>query len=105
MSEDSVTITLSRAEMAARGRVGGLVTATRYNMSEIAKRARVGLAAKFLREAGGDPVQAERLRKLFYAKLTERSLAARSSKKKAAPAKVSAETADAEDHGNDFRAA
>lgn len=75
MSLDDPVIVGTRAEMAARGRVGGLVTASRYDMSAIARRAREGLARKFLEQAGGDPVRAEVLRRLHYARLTERRLA------------------------------
>jgi hypothetical protein len=83
MSDDTVTIVLDRAEMAARGRVGGLTTASRHDMAEIARRARGGLDAKFLREAGGDPVRAGVLRRLYFARLSLASVRARA--KKAAP--------------------
>ena len=78
MSDDTVTIVLNRGEMAARGRVGGLVTASRHDMSAIAKRAREGLDAKFLREAGGDPGKAAVLRRLHFARLNLASVQARS---------------------------
>jgi hypothetical protein len=53
-------------------------------MSAIARRAREGLAKKFLDEAGGDPVLAERLRRLHYARMTERRLATLRARKAAA---------------------
>lgn len=77
MSEETVTIVLDRREMAARGRVGGLTTASRHDMSAIAKRAREGLDARFLREAGGDPTKAAVLRKLYFARLNLASVQAR----------------------------
>lgn len=77
MSDDTVTVILSREEMAARGRIGGLTTASRHDMSEIASRARRGLDAKFLREADGDPQRAAVLRKLYFARLTLASIRAR----------------------------
>jgi hypothetical protein len=66
----------SRAVMVARGRIGGLTTASKHDMSAIAARARAGLEAKFLREANGDVKQAEILRRLYFARLTERRLVA-----------------------------
>ncbi len=45
--------------------------------------ARRGLDAKFLREAGGDPVRAENLRKAHYASMTLKSAKARRKKEQA----------------------
>jgi hypothetical protein len=75
VSQEDPVIVGTRAEMVARGRVGGLVTASRYDMSAIASRAREGLAKKFLEQADGDPVKADVLRRLHYARMTERRLA------------------------------
>ncbi len=101
MSDDTVTIVLDRAEMAARGRVGGLTTASRHDMADIARRARGGLEAKFLREAGGDPVKADVLRRLFYARLVLASVTARRGKR-TAPAVARAEAVSAiSDRGDD----
>ena len=47
------------------------------NRSARTANARAGLEAKFLREAGGDPVRAESLRKAYYARLALKSVAAR----------------------------
>lgn len=99
MSEDTVTIVVNRAEMAARGRVGGLTTASRHDMSEIARRARGGLDAKWLREAGGDPAKAEVLRRLHYAKLVLASVRAR--RKRTAPAGNAEAVSAINDRGDD----
>lgn len=77
MSQDDLVVVGTRAEMAARGRVGGLTTASRHDMSEIARRARGGLDAKFLREADGDPDRAAVLRRLYFARLNLASVQAR----------------------------
>jgi hypothetical protein len=84
VSQDDLVIVGTRAEMAARGRVGGLVTSSRHDMSAIAKRAREGLDAKFLRDAGGDPDKAGVLRRLHFARLNLASVRARSRRKVAA---------------------
>jgi hypothetical protein len=102
MSDETVTIVLDRGEMAARGRIGGLTTASRHDMAEIARRARGGLEAKFLREAGGDPVRAGYLKRLYYARLVLASVTARRAKKRTAPAVGSAGTVNAiNDRGDD----
>jgi hypothetical protein len=48
------------------------------------RNGRAGLQAKFLREAGGDPVKAEHLRKAFYARMNAASLKSRRAKAAAA---------------------
>jgi hypothetical protein len=55
--------------------------------------ARAALDAKFLREAGGDPVKAQHLRKAHFTRLALKSAQAR---RKAAEAARAADEADAE---------
>ena len=55
--------------------------------------ARAALDAKFLREADGDPVRAEHLRKAYFTRLALKSAQAR---RKAAEATRAADEADAE---------
>lgn len=81
MLDDEVVVRMSRRQQAAYGRVGGLTTASRHDMREVARRAREGLAAKFLREAEGDPARADVLRRLYFARLTAASVAARVKRK------------------------
>ena len=55
--------------------------------------ARAALDAKFLNEAGGDPIRAEHLRRAYYARLALKSAVAR---RKAREATETAEAAEAE---------
>ena len=61
-------------------------------------RARAALDAKFLTEAGGDPIRAQHLRKAHFARMALRSAQTRL-KRKALTAE--ADTAEAELHGGD----
>jgi len=56
-------------------------------------KARAALAAKFLEQAGGDPVRAENLRKAYYLRLALRSA---ESRRKARELTTTAEAAEAE---------
>jgi hypothetical protein len=63
------------------GRKGGHVSWARtLDRSARTSAARAALEAKFLAEAGGDPVRAEHLRKAFYADLALKSAKARRAK-------------------------
>lgn len=60
--------------------------------------ARAGLEARFLREADGDPIRAEHLRKAYYKRLALKSAISR---RKAAGLLAEAEAAEAELAGGD----
>jgi hypothetical protein len=67
------------------GRKGGHVSWARtLDRSARTAAARAALEARFLAEAGGDPVRAEHLRKAFYADLALKSAKARRAKRGAA---------------------
>jgi hypothetical protein len=74
-----VTVTLDREEMRARGRIGAHVLHSRYDSSEIAARAREGLAQKFLDEVDPERTlpEEERLRRAEHARRAHLARAAR----------------------------
>ena len=63
---------VQRSKEAAHARWGRTVDRTAATAP-----ARKGMKDKWLREAGGDPVRAESLRKAHYARMTRLSIAAR----------------------------
>jgi hypothetical protein len=80
------------------GRIGAEQSwANTEDRSARTKPARDGLNAKFLREAGGDPVRAEHLRKAYFLKLALKSAQAR---KKIKTLTAEAESAEAELHAS-----
>ncbi len=69
---------LSQSERSQRARLASLTSwANTENRSARTAPARRGLEEKFLREAGGDPLRAEALRKAHFARLAYRSARAR----------------------------
>lgn len=69
----------------AIGRIGAHISWA--NTTDRAKRtapARAALEAKFLKEAGGDPVRAEHLRKAYYQRLALKSAQSRRARRGAA---------------------
>jgi len=66
------------AERRLAARIGAEVSwANTPNRSARTAPARAGLDAKFLAEAGGDPIRAEHLRKAHFARLSLRSAQSR----------------------------
>jgi len=69
---------LSPSESTLRGRIAAHESwANTPDRAARTAPARAALAAKFLAEAGGDPVRAEHLRKAHYARLSLRSARSR----------------------------
>jgi hypothetical protein len=75
----TVTLELDPEEMARRGRIGAHVLHSRHDSSEIAARAREGLARKYLDEVDPDRTlpEAERLRRAEHARRAHLARAAR----------------------------
>ena len=72
----------SSASHALAGRIGAHESWARTaDRSARTAPARAALEAKFLEEAGGDPVRAEHLKRAYYARLALRSAQARRRKK------------------------
>lgn len=66
------------SELSLAGRVGAYVSwANTTNRSARTAPARAALDAKFLQQAGGDPIRAAALRKAHFARLALRSAQAR----------------------------
>jgi hypothetical protein len=73
------------SDQARYGRIGGFRSwANTTDRTARTAPARAALEAKFLAEAGGDPVRAEAARKAYYAELTQKSILARRAKSGAA---------------------
>ncbi len=69
---------LTPAERSLRGKIAVETSwANTENRSARTAKARRALEAKFLEEAGGDPVRAEHLRKAYYLRLALKSAQAR----------------------------
>ena len=76
-----VTLEIDPEEMARRGRIGAHVLHSRHDSSEIAARAREGLAKKYLDQVDPDRTlpEAERLRRAEHARRAHLARAARMS--------------------------
>src|SRR4051812_39439263 len=74
-----VTLEIDPEEMARRGRIGVHVLHSRHDSSEIAARAREGLARKYLEEVDPERTlpEAERLRRAEHARRAHLARAAR----------------------------
>ena len=74
-----VTLAYDPDEMARRGRIGAHVLHSRHDSSEIAARAREGLAKKYLNQVDPDRTlpEAERLRRAEHARRAHLARAAR----------------------------
>ena len=102
------TVSPDSATARARGRVGGLTTASRHDMHQVAARAREGMWRKFLREADPDQkltpaareVRARIIQRLYYAKLTLRRVETQKAKR-TAPEVASEAVQAIEVHGNE----
>jgi hypothetical protein len=89
-----VTLEIDPEEMARRGRIGAHVLHSRHDSSDIAARAREGLAKKYLDQVDPDRTlsEAERLRRAEHARrahlarAARLSVLARSARKEAADA-------------------
>jgi hypothetical protein len=85
---------LTPAERSLRGKLAAHTGwANTTDRSGRTAAARAALDAKFLEEAGGDPVRAEHLRKAYYTRLALKSSQARRRNRDARKA-AAAETAD-----------
>lgn len=86
LSDRFVTVTLDRADMARRGRIGGFRTAALHDGREITSKARATFRESFLTLVDPDGVlpsaererRAEAARRAHYAKLARASVLARS---------------------------
>jgi hypothetical protein len=90
----SYAVELDPREMAARGRLGGLTTHSRYDSRQLAHIAQEGLLSKFAHEIDPDGLlsaeerreRAKRARRVHMLRLARKSALARSARKEAADA-------------------